>query len=221
MIKIRDAELASANAVALDGRRDERLILAGDLHDEVLPALYKVHLMGEVLRQDLASGRLLDLDDDLPELLDATTAAAEAARRVVGDLRSARTAIRNVARAIRSHADQIESDGGPSIELSLCDMQCADKVGFVIVQVAREALVNSFKYSAARRVRVRLTRPSDGVAELTISDDGCGFDPDDIDKSSHFGLQLMAERVEGIGGTVVVKSASGAGTTIAATIPLT
>ena len=100
-------------------------------------------------------------------------------------------------------------------------MQCADKVGFVIVQVAREALVNSFKYSAARRVRVRLTRPSDGVAELTISDDGCGFDPDDIDKSSHFGLQLMAERVEGIGGTVVVKSASGAGTTIAATIPLT
>ena len=89
LVRIRDAEIASAKDSARAGRRDERLILAGDLHDEVLPALFKVHLMGEVLKQDLASGRLLDLDDDLPELLDATTAAQEAVRRVVGDLRSA------------------------------------------------------------------------------------------------------------------------------------
>ena len=45
-IRIRDAELASANESALAGRRDERLTLAGDLHDEVLPALFKVHLDG-------------------------------------------------------------------------------------------------------------------------------------------------------------------------------
>lgn len=220
LIKIRDAELASANAGALAGRRDERLILAGDLHDEVLPALFKVHLMGEVLKQDLASGRLLDLDDDLPELLEATTTAQDAVRRVVGDLRSARTAIRNVARAIRTYADQIESDGGPTIELSLCDMECADRSGLVIVQVAREALVNSSKYSAARRIRVRLTCGSGDVAELVVTDDGRGFDPEDVDKDSHFGLQLMAERVEAVGGSVLVTSSPGAGTTIAASIPL-
>ena len=39
-------------------RRDERQVLAGELHDEVLPPLFKVHLMGQVLRQDLDSGRL-------------------------------------------------------------------------------------------------------------------------------------------------------------------
>ena len=33
--------------------------------------------MGEVLKQDLASGRLLDLDEDLPDLLDATNAAQQ------------------------------------------------------------------------------------------------------------------------------------------------
>jgi signal transduction histidine kinase len=220
MIKIRDAELASADAVALAGRRDERLILAGDLHDEVLPALFKVHLMGEVLKQDLASGRLLDLDDDLPELLDATTAAQEAVRRVVGDLRSARTTVRNVASAIRTHVDQIESDSGPSIELELCDMQCADKTGLVFVQVAREALVNSVKYSSARRIRVRLTCRSDSMATLTVTDDGRGFDPDQVDKSSHFGLQLMVERVEAVGGSVSITSSLGAGTTVTAVVPL-
>ncbi len=66
-------------------RRDERLVMAGELHDEVLPPLFKVHLMGQVLRQDLDSGRLLDLDEDLPELLSAAQAAQGAVRGVVGD----------------------------------------------------------------------------------------------------------------------------------------
>ncbi len=63
---------------AVDERRDERLVMAGELHDEVLPPLFKVHLMGQVLRQDIDSGRLLDLDEDLPELLSATEAAQTA-----------------------------------------------------------------------------------------------------------------------------------------------
>jgi signal transduction histidine kinase len=220
IIKIKDAEIASANESALDERRDERLTLAGDLHDEVLPALFKVHLMGEVLKQDLACGRLLDLDEDLPELLEATTSAQQAVRRVVGDLRSSRTAIRDVARAIRGHADQLESEGGPRIELSLCDVGCTDRARLVIVQVAREALVNSSRYSSARRIQLSLRRQSASLAELRISDDGRGFDPDDVDKGKHFGLQLMTERVSAVGGKLSVSSSPGSGTTITAQIPL-
>ena len=67
---------------------------------------------------------------------------------------------------------------------------------------------------------MRLTCGSDDVAELTVSDDGRGFDPEEVDKNSHFGLQLMAERVEAVGGSVLVTSSPGAGTTIAASIPL-
>jgi signal transduction histidine kinase len=220
IIRIRDAEIASATESVLDGRRDERFTLAGDLHDEVLPALFKVHLMGEVLKQDLASGRLLDLDDDLPELLQATSSAQEAVRRVVGDLRTPRTAIRDVARAIRGHADQLEEEGGPSIDLRLVDVDCPDRVGVVIVQVAREALVNSCRYSSARRIQISLTGESDGVVELTIQDDGRGFNLDDVDKLKHFGLQLMNERVEAVGGNLCVTSAPGRGTTITARIPV-
>ena len=40
-----------------------------------LATLFKVRLMGQVLRQDLSTGRLLDLDVDLPELLSATESA--------------------------------------------------------------------------------------------------------------------------------------------------
>ncbi|MEA2522182.1 MAG: hypothetical protein QOI81_1828, partial [Actinomycetota bacterium] len=67
-------------------RRDERLALAGGLHDELLPPLFKVHLMGQVLRQDLASGRLLELDDDVPDLVTATEEVQEKARSILGGL---------------------------------------------------------------------------------------------------------------------------------------
>jgi signal transduction histidine kinase len=220
LVRIRDAEIASANDLALAGRRDERLTLAGDLHDDVLPALFKVHLMGEVLKQDLASGRLLDLDDDLPELLQATTVAQEAVRRVVGDLRSARAAIRNVSRAIRSYADQLEGDGQPRIELRLCDIKCSDRSALVLVQVAREALVNGSRYSDARRIWVQLRVLGEAWAQLTIEDDGRGFSPDDVDRSTHFGLQLMRERVDAVGGELSIRSTQGAGTTVVARVPI-
>lgn len=220
LIRVRDAEIASVNESALAGRRDERLTLAGDLHDEVLPALFKVHLMGEVLKQDLASGRLLDLDDDLPELLEATSEAQSAVRRVVGDLRTSRSAVRDVSRTIRSLADQLESDANLRIRLRLSELESCDRSALVIVQVAREALVNSSRYSGAELIEVELRDASDGFAELTIRDDGRGFDLDRVDTSRHFGLQLMRERVEAAGGRLSIESSVGAGTAVLARIPL-
>lgn len=220
LIRVRDAEIASVNESALAGRRDERLTLAGDLHDEVLPALFKVHLMGEVLKQDLASGRLLDLDDDLPELLEATSAAQEAVRRVVGDLRTSRSAVRNVAATIRSLSDQLEGDTSPRIRLRLCDIDCCDRSALVIVQVAREALVNSSRYSGAELIEVELRGAPDGFAKLTIRDDGRGFDAGAVDTSRHFGLQLMRERIEAAGGRLEIQTSPGTGTAVVATVPL-
>jgi signal transduction histidine kinase len=221
LIRVREAEIDSVNESALAGRRDERLTLAGDLHDEVLPALFKVHLMGEVLKQDLASGRLLDLDDDLPELLEATSKAQDAVRRVVGELRTARSAVRDVARTIRSLADQLENDAELSIRLRLCELESGERSALVMVQVAREALVNSSRYSGATLIEVELRDCRDGFAELTIRDDGRGFDLGRVDTARHFGLQLMKERVEATGGRLSVESSPGTGTSVLARIPLT
>lgn len=220
LVRVRDAEIESVNASALTGRRDERLTLAGDLHDEVLPALFKVHLMGEVLKQDLASGRLLELDDDLPELLEATSAAQVAVRRVVGDLRASRSAVRNVSRTIRNLADELEGDGKPRIRLRLSELECCEKSALVMVQVAREALVNSSRYSGAGVIDVELGPSHDGRAQLRIQDDGCGFDLDSVDTSRHFGLQLMRERVEAAGGFLAIQSSLKTGTAVLATLPV-
>ena len=51
-IAAKDRALLTAAGQTLLERRDERIAVAGELHDEVLPPLFKVHLMGQVLRQD-------------------------------------------------------------------------------------------------------------------------------------------------------------------------
>ena len=63
-------------------------------------------------------------------------------------------------------------------------------------QLAREAMSNAARHSQASKVSVTLDEESDWL-QLTVSDDGVGFDPSQVDPSTHFGLSLVAERVEG------------------------
>jgi len=220
VVRLREAALQRAYASAELERREERLVVAGDLHDEVLPALFKVHLMGEVLKQDLASGRLLDLDEDLPELLEATSTAQSAVRHVVGDLRIRFPVSQSLLSAIRNCADQEEGDEKPRFELRLTDLRVANPAQRVLIQVAREAMTNASKYSSASHVRVELAERPAGHAYLRIEDNGGGFDPSTVDATAHFGLGLMKDRVESAGGRLIVSSVVGTGTSITAVIPI-
>ena len=90
----------------------------------------------------------------------------------------------------------------------------------VLIQVAREAIVNASKYSGASHVRVELAERHAGYAYLRIEDNGDGFDPTAVDTSTHFGLQLMKDRVEAAGGKLSITSEPGAGTSITAVVPI-
>jgi signal transduction histidine kinase len=218
--RVREAALERAQNSAESERAQERKMLAGDLHDEVLPCLYQVHLMGEVLKQDLAHGRLLDLDEDLPALLEATSTAQQSVRRYVRGLRLEQSRSHDVASAIRACAMELEAtEGSPRIQLNLDPVSGAERAQRTLVQVAREAMVNSARYSSARVMRVALIS-RDGLAEITVSDDGVGFDPGAVDKAEHFGLQFMTERVQAVGGRLMVSSSPDGGAFISALIPL-
>jgi signal transduction histidine kinase len=52
-----------------------------------------------------------------------------------------------------------------------------------------------------------------------VADDGIGFAGETVDRTNHFGLQLMRERIESAGGSVVVDSRLGQGTCVSASIP--
>ncbi|MBA2682932.1 MAG: ATP-binding protein, partial [Gemmatimonadaceae bacterium] len=90
----------------------------------------------------------------------------------------------------------------------------------VLYRVAQEAVGNAVRHAHPRVVRVRIARES-GSATLEIADDGEGFDVGEAGaRRPGMGLFTMQERVALVGGRFSIRSASGAGTTVLASVPL-
>ena len=81
-----------------------------------------------------------------------------------------------------------------------------------------EALNNIAKYAEASRATVRLANGAD-VLSFEIEEDGRGFDPDAAGYGT--GLQGIADRLAALGGSLVVRSSPGSGTTVAGSVPVT
>jgi two-component system NarL family sensor kinase len=94
----------------------------------------------------------------------------------------------------------------------------------LLFDAARELLVNAVKHSRAESVLVRLEE-SDGMARLTVEDDGVGFDADVLDErlsDGHIGLTSRRLRVESAGGRLEIGAgAAGRGTSVTVTVPVT
>jgi len=82
--------------------------------------------------------------------------------------------------------------------------------------VCQEALANVRKHAGAQSACVRLGYDSSAVC-LEVSDDGLGFDPDQV--SGGYGLRGMRTRVTEAGGTLTVRSSPGEGTRVSAMVP--
>jgi len=94
-----------------------------------------------------------------------------------------------------------------------------DNTNVMIYRIVQEALNNIVKYAKATEVSIQLTYSDDWI-DLTIEDDGVGFDPGKIDPDKGMGLKSIAFRTEFIGGTFDLDSSPGRGTLIAINIPL-
>lgn len=90
-----------------------------------------------------------------------------------------------------------------------------------LLRIAQEAITNAVKHASASRLEVLLAFGNSAV-QLTIRDDGRGFEPEAVLNSGigHFGLPSFRGRASKIGGTVEIISRPGAGTSIVVRVPL-
>jgi len=85
--------------------------------------------------------------------------------------------------------------------------------------VFQEALSNVEKHSHASLVDILLEWEADQL-EITVIDNGSGFDIEKVSTRKHFGLEIMRERMMGIGGSVQIVSSESTGTVIKILAPL-
>jgi signal transduction histidine kinase len=87
----------------------------------------------------------------------------------------------------------------------------------LLYRSAQEALRNVVKHAGATHVRLSVQQ-DDGVARLTVSDDGRGFDPEHVG-DGHMGLQLLTDLAREAGGELSVDSSPDGGTRVRVEVP--
>jgi signal transduction histidine kinase len=92
----------------------------------------------------------------------------------------------------------------------------SDAVRTCVYRVVQETLQNVSRHSGARSATVTV-RQTDGSLELTVEDDGRGFDPV---RTRGLGLLGMEERVKQLGGRLEIQSQRGKGTVLRVTLPI-
>lgn len=90
-----------------------------------------------------------------------------------------------------------------------------------LYRVIRECCLNAMEHSGCQSLSVEVKNDKQCI-EIKVEDDGIGFDVEEIlaTMSNHYGLKIMKERIELLGGSIVIRSVKEEGTTVKITVPL-
>jgi PAS domain S-box-containing protein len=203
----------------------ERGRLSLELHDHVTQPLCVVLLRSQALADSLSarSGPAKRAATGLREMLGKT---AEEVERISRGLRPGVLKQLGLVAVLRGAGKEFADRTSVAVEMALADLTArlpAD-AELALYRVLQEALKNVEQHARARHVTVRLAQPGLFV-EMSITDDGVGFDPHrrTTGRKAKRGLGLlsMGERAAYVGGAMDVVSAPGNGTTVRTRIPIT
>lgn len=201
----------------------ERARLARDLHDSVSQALFSMTMQARSAQLSMpAAGVGADsrLGRSVARLVELTRGAQAEMRALIFELRPEALSEEGLVSALRKQAAGLSSREqlaitveGPGQRLAL-----AADIEEHLYRIGVEALHNVVKHARAETAAVQVTTDAD-VLELTVSDDGDGFDVA-AEHSGHWGLSTMRERAEAITATLDIRSTPGGGTTVRVSVPL-
>jgi signal transduction histidine kinase len=206
----------------ISAQEDERKRIARELHDETSQTL---SALGIGLETALAK---YPSDVSRARLVDAKALAVRTINelhRIIYDLRPSVLDDLGLLSAIRWYAERHLESRGIAVRCEFADTvtRLAPESETALFRVVQEAVTNIAKHARADAVLIQCAE-RDGTLTIEIEDDGQGFDPSTLPppaaRERGLGLLGMRERVELLGGTLVLDSAPGRGARIAVSVPV-
>lgn len=222
-LREREARLRALMQRQLSVQEEEQRRIARDLHDGI----------GQWLISLLVGLRTLELaptpavaGERTEELRRIVAAALEETRRLVRGLRP--TVLDDLGLAVALEHYTADYARAHRIEVYLHAEDLAmgrlpPVVETALYRIVQEALTNTAKHAAARSVTIIAERHAAAV-QLIVEDDGDGFDSEALLRgpalAGHCGLSGMRERAALLGGSCIIESKPGGGTTLCVRLPL-
>jgi signal transduction histidine kinase len=203
----------------MEVQESERIHLSRELHDE----------SGQILAAFMMNLGLLARDADTPDLVRAhTTELKRLGMEVLDNLHALAVKLRpasldhlGLVTALEQYIQEFNRQYALDVQFETVGVEAARLPGELetaLFRIVQESLTNVALHARASRVDVLINR-HDSCLVLTVEDNGVGFDPNQRLQSDRLGLFGMRERVEMLGGTLLIESAHDKGTTISVEVP--
>src|SRR5450631_4515723 len=207
----------------IEMEEDLRKKLAMELHDEIARDLTVLGMNLSIIASTLSQ----DAPNNLPARLDDSARLVEGISRTTRDIMAGlRPPVLDdygLVSALRWHSELFSARVG--IEASLQNDEpfprLQPEVELALFRISQEALMNTAKHADAKNVAITL-RYNSGKVRFTVADDGKGFTPPATShpQDSGWGMTIMRERAELVGGQFTLDSLPGQGTIVTVEIPL-
>ena len=210
----------------LETQEYERQRIARELHDTTVQSLASM-----IHRIELCS-KLTEIDPnrcklELQSLTNMAKNTVQDMRRIMYNLRPMSLDDLGISAAIEQELEFFRREH-PNIKFSCKVIGNFERVlpivSLTMFRIMQEACNNSIKHSGAEHIDIEIIYESEEI-RMEISDDGCGFDVDEIKNKKHylnggFGVSSMYERVFLLSGAFHIDSEREKGTRISVTIPV-
>ena len=218
-LKKAQKQLKRLSASIIENQENERRAISRELHDEVGQILTALRMDAVWLMK-----RLKDVDENAA---DRAVAMCDLIDKSIEDIRSIAIRLRpgvlddlGLVDALEWFTSDFERRTGIACVYEHKDIpKINNAVATAAYRIAQEALTNVARHADARRVEVLFKR-MDSKLILTVTDDGCGFDPESISEAEGLGVAGMQERAALISAHLEVLSSSSGGAKVQLTIPL-
>jgi signal transduction histidine kinase len=199
-------------------RQDERLQIAGFLHDDLAQLLFRLSIQVDVARRHLTAGKVDEAERLLDEIKETKNRTSDRIRALIRDLHRSPLGRAGVAEAIHSFIAETGRDAEVQFHTDIDEVELPAPIALLLYHIAREGVMNSLKHANAGNMWL-IVKQKGGEVELDLRDDGVGFDDQAPPPEGHYGLTMMRERATVGGGTFGMTSSPGKGTTITVRFP--
>jgi signal transduction histidine kinase len=218
--QIRMRQVARQLNLRFEERLAERTRIAQELHDTLLQgfvsASMQLHAAAERLPSDSPARAPLD------RVLELMRAVIDEGRNAVRGLRSSHRGADDLEHAFSGIQQELAVQGqaGFRVMVEGRPRPLHPLIRDEVYRIGREAVVNAFRHSGAKRIEVELEYAATSLRVL-VRDDGRGIDPEVLrsGREGHWGLSGMRERAERIGARLKMWSRDEAGTEVEMSIP--
>jgi signal transduction histidine kinase len=214
----REQVLRSLSNAMAEERADERLQIAGYLHDDLAQVLFRLSIQVDVARKLLEKGQTEDVGTQLEKIRQSKQETSDRIRALIRDLHRSPLGAKGLAEALESFTDEVGRDSSIRFHRDVEDIQLPAPIALLVYHIAREGVMNALKHAQPRDMWIAVREEDDDIV-LSLKDNGVGFDTSAPGPEGHFGMAMMRERAQVGGGRFEVVSAPGEGASITVRFP--